>query len=178
MSDAFDTLAAEVGAKKLPPVHLWNPQHVDEIDIRIRDDGVWFHDGREISRKSIARVFSTILAKDGEDFYLVTPVDKLKIKVDDAPFVVVDFESSGRGEQQKIIFKTNMDDVVPLDVEHPIFVTFDGDEPRPYLRVRGELDALILRGVFYRLVDLIEDDDATLLSVWSYGHEFRLGQID
>ena len=178
MSDAFNRLATEVGTTKLPPIHLWNPQHVGEINIRIRDDGVWIHDGREITRKSIARVFSTILAKEGDDFFLVTPVDKLKIQVDDAPFVAVDFESSGRGVEQKLLFKTNMDDVVRVDAQHPIHVCFHGDEPRPYVRVRGELDALILRSVFYRLIDLIEDDDTKVLSIWSYGQEFHLGEIE
>ena len=178
MSDAFNKLVAEVDSKRLPPVNLWNPKQIGEINIRIRADGIWFHDGREIERKSIARVFSTILRKDGEQFYLVTPLEKLKIQVEDAPFVAVDFESRGSERDQEIVFKTNMGDVVRADAEHPIHVYFDGDEPRPYLRVRDELDALIVRSVFYRLVDLIADDDATKLSFWSYGVEFKLGEFE
>ena len=178
MTSAFNNLIAEIEKQKLPPVQMWNPVSVGEIDIRISADGVWFHDGREIQRQSIARVFSTILRKDGDRFYLVTPGEKLLVRVDDAPFVAVDFETHGSGKEQEIVFKTNMGDVVRADQYHPISLTFNGEEPRPYVRVRDELDALIVRSVFYRLVDLIEDDDAKKLSVWSFGVEFHLGEID
>ena len=166
---AFDALLEQIGSNSLPPVERWKPERTGEIDILIRKDGVWEHEGRELQRKSIAKVFSTILIQDGEDYYLTTPVEKLRIRVEDTPFVIVDMESSGAGHSQRLLFKTNMGDVVPLDQDHPLTVTKTHTDIRPIVRVRASLDARILNSVYARLADLVEDSEASELKLWSYG---------
>lgn len=170
---AYQGLIELLKSQKYPPVHTWNPQREGVIDIRIQADGTWFHDGREITRKGIAKVFSSILRREGTSFYLVTPVEKLRIEVEDAPFIATDFEVQGDGPEQNILFKTNMDDVVMLGRDHPLTMNQVATEFRPYLEVRDGLQALITRSAFYRLADhAIEDGhDAILVS---NGAKFRL----
>ena len=127
---------------------------VGEIDIRIAANGDWYHDGELIKRFAIARVFSTILRLDEGQHFLVTPGEKLRIHVDDAPFLAVDMETEGEGRARRILFTTNMGDVVLVDADHPIRVEERHGQPRPYVEVRRGLRALIARSVFYRLVDL------------------------
>ena len=98
------------GERGLPPVHLWNPPHCGEIDIRIRKDGVWFHEGTPIGREALVRLFSTVLRLDPDGYHLVTPVEKMKITVEDAPFVAVDFTAAGAGAEQVLRFVTNVGD--------------------------------------------------------------------
>lgn len=178
MTSEFNRLLDVARDRRLPPVDQWHPERVGEIDIRIRADGVWFHEGSQIKRHSIAKVFSTILRRDGDDYYLVTPGEKLRIVVEDAPFVAVAMEVEGAGRSQKLLFTTNCDDHVVADADHPINVVDNGGEPRPYVRIRGGMDALIVRSVFYRLVDLVEmiegDEE---LAVYSDGVRFVLGRV-
>lgn len=137
-------------------MHLWNPPFCGDLDMRIARDGTWFYQGTPIGRPGLVRLFSTILRKDGDAYFLVTPVEKVGITVDDAPFVAVDFvEMSG-----VITFETNVGDTVSAGAEHPIRVERDPKtgEPSPYVRVRANLDALIDRKSFYRLVDIGEVD--------------------
>ena len=145
----------------LPPVHLWNPPHCGELDMRIARDGTWFYLGTPIGRKELVRLFSTILRKDGEDYVLVTPVGKVGITVDDAPFVAVDFEVSDKGPDQTLTFVTNVGDRTTAGPEAPIRVERDPEtgEPAPYVLVRANLEALIDRKSFYRLVELGEHQD-------------------
>jgi hypothetical protein len=128
--------------------------------MRIARDGTWFYLGTPIGRKELVRLFSTILRKDGEDYFLVTPVEKVGITVEDAPFVAVDFEVEGRGPNQRIVFATNVGDRAEAGREHPVRVERDPDtgEPSPYVLVRANLEALIDRKSFYRLVDLGEHE--------------------
>ena len=151
-SIASSARAAQKGG--LPPVHLWNPPHCGHIDMRIARDGTWFYLGTPIGRAELVRLFSTILRKDGDDYVLVTPVEKVGITVDDAPFVAVDFNKRGDG----LAFETNVGDRMIAGPEHPIRVERDPDtgEPSPYVLVRANLEALIDRKSFYRLVDLGE----------------------
>jgi hypothetical protein len=144
----------------LPPVHLWNPPFCGDLDMRIARDGTWFYLGTPIGRKELVRLFSTILRKDGEHYFLVTPVEKVGITVEDAPFVAVDFEVEGRGPNQRIVFATNVGDRAEAGPGHPIRVERDPDtgEPSPYVLVRANLEALIDRKSFYRLVDLGEHE--------------------
>lgn len=173
MSTPFNQLLQLLETQKHPPVESWNPTSVGDIDIRIRDDGVWFHEGREIKRVGLARIFSSILRKEGSEFFLVTPAEKLRIRVDDAPFLAVDFEVEGEGNGQKILFRTNVDDVVLLGTDHPLKVHLANGEQRPYIEVRNGLQALISRSAFYRLVDYArKDGDEALLT--SDGTTFRL----
>jgi hypothetical protein len=141
----------------LPPVHLWNPPFCGDIDMRIARDGTWFYMGTPIGRFELARLFSTILRKDGPDYFLVTPVEKVGIIVDDAPFVAVDFNPRGDGLE----FETNMGDKFVAGPDHPIRVERDHEtgEPSPYVLVRRNLEALIDRKSFYRLVEIGEHED-------------------
>ena len=172
-----DSLAASARAaakKGPPPVHLWNPPYCGELDIRIARDGTWFYLGTPIGRKPLVRLFSSILKREGERHYLVTPVEKVGIRVDDAPFVAVDFRAEGEGEAQAITFVTHVDDEVTAGPEHPIRVALDPEtgEPAPYVHVRRGLEALIDRKSFYRLVELgteHEVDGAPWFGVWSAG---------
>jgi hypothetical protein len=152
-------LAATVQAaarKGPPPVHLWNPPYCGEIDMRIARDGTWFHDGTPIGRMPLVKLFSSILRREEDRYFLVTPVEKLGIRVDDAPLLAIDFEVEGEGEGQNLRFFTRTDDEVVASAENPIRVVRDPTtgEPAPYVHVRRGLEALIDRKSFYRLVDL------------------------
>jgi hypothetical protein len=163
--------AKQAPGRGLPPVHLWNPAHSGEIDIRIATDGAWYHEGGRIGREAMVRLFSTILRKDPDGIYLVTPVEKLKITVEDAPFVAVRVDREGEG----LRFTTNVGDEVVAGAENPIRVEVAEDgEPRPYVHVRRGLEALIARPVFYELVEMGEDRGGRL-GVASNGAWFELG---
>jgi hypothetical protein len=163
---------------KLPPVHLWNPPFCGDLDMEIRRDGTWFYEGTPIGRKPLVRLFSTILKVEDGKFYLVTPVEKVGIRVEDAPFVAVDFEAAGQAEKQVISFTTNVGDTVIAGPEHEIRVLRDASgEPSPYVHVRAGLEALIDRKSFYRLVDLGEAhrvDGTDWFGVWSNGAFFPI----
>lgn len=148
--------AAKAGKDGGAPVHLWNPPYCGEIDIRIARDGTWFHDGTPIGRMGLVKLFSSILKREGDRFFLVTPVEKVGIVVDDAPFVAVDFDVAGTGADQVITFVTHVGDRVTAGPDHPIRVERDAatGEPSPYVMVRAGLEALIDRKSFYRLVEL------------------------
>lgn len=164
------------GEKGLPPVHLWNPDFCGHIDMRIARDGTWFYQGTPIGRKPMVKLFSSILRRDGDDYVLVTPVEKVGIQVDDAPFVAVALEVSGQGAEQILRFITQVDDPVEVDGQHPLRVEIDPDsqEPSPYVRVRDNLEALIHRNVFYQLVEMAQVQEGWL-GVWSHGQFFRIG---
>jgi hypothetical protein len=166
--------------KGLPPVHLWNPDFCGDIDMRIARDGTWFYLGTPIGRKPMVRLFSTIIRRDGDDYFLITPVEKVGITVDDAPFVATLLDVQGEGESQVLRFTTNVEDVVEAGADHPLRVSIDPatQEPAPYLHVRANLEALIHRNVFYQLVDLSvtrEIDGERWMGVWSDGEFFRIG---
>lgn len=163
---------------KRPPVHKWNPDFCGDIDMRIARDGSWHYMGTPIGRKRMVKLFSTILRHDRDGkYYLVTPVEKIGIRVDDAPFVAVEMEVTGEGRARTIAFRTNVDDYVILDADHPLRVEIDPEteEPSPYIVVRDRLEALITRSVFYDLVELAEERDGTF-GVWSRNSFFPLGQ--
>jgi len=145
----------QTSRRGLPPVHLWNPPHCGEIDIVIRRSGLWFHEGTPIGREALVRLFSTVLRKDPDGFYLVTPIEKMKITVEDAPFVAVRVDRVG----EALRFLTNVGDEVEAGPEHAIRVDADPKtgEPQPYLHVRRGLEALIARSVFYELVEMAEE---------------------
>ena len=172
----FQELLKAARDRHLPPVEQWNPARVGVIDIRIAANGDWYHEGDPIRRFRIAKLFATILRLDDGEHFLVTPAEKLKIRVDDAPFIATDMESEGEGRARRILFTTNVDDVVLADAEHPIVVEDRDGEPRPYVEVRSGLRALIARSVFYRLVDLAHEEPDGQFSVWSAGARFVLGQ--
>ena len=160
VTPSAESLAASARAAKkggLPPVHLWNPPFCGDLDMRIARDGTWFYLGTPIGRFELVKLFSTILRRDGDDYFLVTPVEKVGITVDDAPFVAVDFNQVDDG----LVFETNVGDLVTAGAENPIRVVRDVEtgEPSPYVLVRSNLEALIDRKSFYRLVDIGETAD-------------------
>jgi uncharacterized protein len=155
-----------------------------DIDMRITRDGTWHYMGTPITRPALARLFATILRRgpDG-DYYLVTPVERARIRVDDAPFVAVEMRASGAGREQRLRFRLNVDVWIDADAAHPIRVASDPDDqtPAPYLLVRDGLEALIGRSVFYELVELalVEImDGSDMLGVWSAGQFFVLGPAE
>lgn len=154
-----------------------------EFGIRIARDGTWFYHGSPIGRKSLVRLFSTVLRRGADGgYWLVTPAERGRIEVEEAPFTAVALDARGSGPAQDLVFRTNVDDTVTADGAHPIRVAEDGrGEPRPYVLVREGLEALILRPVFYQLVDLaIERADergARTYGVWSGGTFFVLGAV-
>jgi hypothetical protein len=157
----------------LPPVHLWHPAHCGDIDIVIKRDGLWFHEGTPIGREALVRLFSTVLRKDPDGFHLVTPVEKMKITVEDAPFIAVRVDKVG----EALRFLTNVGDEVEAGPDNAIRVDADPvtGEPRPYLHVRRGLEARIRRPVFYELVELAEEretPEGPRLGVWSNGAWF------
>jgi hypothetical protein len=163
---------------ELPPLHLWHPEKVEDIDIKIARDGAWFHEGGEIKRIELARLFSTILRREDDGFYyLVTPQVKYRISVEDAPFIAV----SVYKDNDRLIFVTNFGESVVLDDTHPFWVeTRSNGEPAPYVNVRDNLDALVSRNAFYDLVELAEEKitgKIKTLIVRSCGKEFLVGEL-
>jgi len=178
-AEGLATAARKAGKRGLPPVHLWNPEFCGDLDMRIARDGTWFYLGTPIGRKELVRLFSTIVRKDGEDYFLVTPVEKVGITVDDAPFVAVDFDVSNPGPAQEVTFTTNVEDTVTAGPENPIRVTLNPDtgEPSPYVLVRANLEALIDRKSFYRLIDIgtqHQIDGRDWFGIWSSGTFFPI----
>ena len=171
---AFEELLKVARDRSLPPVERWQPARVGDIDIRIAANGDWFHEGALVKRFAIARLFATILRVENGEHFLVTPAEKLRIRVDDAPFIATDFETEGEGTKRRIVFAINVGDAVLVDAEHSIVVEDRDGEPRPYVHVRDGLRALIARPAFYRLVDLAEEADGKV-GVWSAGERFVLG---
>ena len=137
------------------PVHLWNPLYCGEIDMRIAADGTWFYCGSPIGRAPLVQLFASILRKDEDRYVLVTPVERVGIEVDDAPFLAVEMIAGEENGEAKLTFRTNVDDVVTVDAEHPLrFERGAADGIKPYVRVRGGLWALVKRALYYDLVAL------------------------
>lgn len=175
LNELFDHLSARQAGKKLPPVRDWDPPRTGTIDIVIRRDGTWYHEGEPIRRQPLVNLFATVLRRDPEGYFLVTPAEKLLIEVEDAPFVAIDMEVKGEGDATELLFSTNVDDHVVADARHPLWVEEHGDEPRPYVEVRDGLNALLSRAVFYRLVDQARQEGDEL-AVYSCGQRFVLGR--
>lgn len=173
----LEALLKEQAGDRLPPVETWNPPYCGDIGMRIRNDGVWFYQGSPIGRKPLVKLFSRVLRKDEDGrHYLVTPVEKVDVAVDDAPFLAVEMEVQGSGEGQVLTFRTNVDDVVRCGQDHALRFVEEtpGGGLKPYLRVRGRLVALVTRALYYDLVELAVPgkDGADRLIVWSAGIPF------
>ncbi len=178
---SFAALLQAARREGYPPVDRWDPPYCGEIDIRIAADGTWYHEGRPIRRPELVKLFSRVLRRDEDGHtYLVTPVEKMRITVEDAPLHVAQMEVDGTDEQQRILLRTLTDDVFPLDAEHPLRMRKapGRDELRPYVRARGRLEAVLLRPVYYELAQLLVEgrDEAgrPAWGVWSAGCFFPL----
>ncbi len=161
--------------KSLPPVHLWNPPFCGNIDMRIAADGTWYYMNSPIGRKPLYTMFASVLRKDGEDYFLVTPVEKCGIKVDDAPFLAIRMSVTGTGRAQAITFETNVDDQVTVSSSHPLRLAEEQGSGglKPYVLVRANLEALVARALFYDLVARGEVN-GEWFGVWSSGTFFPM----
>lgn len=164
--------------QKLPPVERWSPTHCGDSEMRIARDGTWFHQGSPIGRQAMVRLFSTILRREPDGRYvLVTPVEKLDIAVEDAPFQAIEVKVDGEGQTASLTFKLNTGDLVTASADRPLRFEQDVEGPRPYLRVRGELDALIARPVYYELAALALESGDQPAGVWSGGCFFPIEPV-
>lgn len=163
--------------RALPPVHLWKPDFSGDLDIQITRDGRWIHEGGQIKRPAMVTLFSTILWREGERYFLVTPVEKVGIQVEDVPFFFVGLDVRQGSQGQELVFTSSTDDVVVASAEHPLRVETapDSDEPSPYLMVRYGMEGRLNRAVFYQLADLAEERDGEF-GVESCGQWFVLGK--
>ena len=159
------------------------PMLCGDIDMRIDRNGVWYYHGSPIGRQELVKLFASVLKRDESgDFWLITPVEKARIQVEDAPFLAVELFTEGSGADQKLTIRTNIDEIVTIDTEHPLEVEFDPEtrEPAPYVTLRSGIRARLTRSVYYELVEL--GDEAThnqeaLYGVSSYGTFFPLGRL-
>ena len=161
--------------RKLPPVESWNPTHCGPSDMRIARDGTWFHQGSPIERQAMVRLFSTILRREPDGGYvLVTPVEKLDIEVEDAPFVAVEMKSEAEGRSRSLAFRLNTGDLIVAGPANRILLRRGGEDPHPYVEVRRGLDALIARPVYYELAEIALAEGAEPPGLWSNGAFFPL----
>ena len=171
IDDLFEQLEQAGKDRRLPPLDRWHPEREGEIDIRIAADGTWFHEGGAFRRPALVRLLASVLRREGDGYFLVSPHEKLRITVEDAPLLATDCEQRGEGRHGELLFSTNGGDHVVADAAHAVFMR----NGRPYVQVRDGLDALIVRSVFYRLVDSCELDEAGA-RLWSRGQCFQLDE--
>ncbi len=175
----------QVAAKGIPPVHRWHPEEERDIDLVIRRDGTWLYLGTPITRPRLVRLFASVLRKesgqDGDEYYLVTPVEKCRLRVEDVPFQVVLLEVEASGREQRLIGTTDMAEVVPIDAEHPLRIAVQGEEWIPYMVIRDTMEARFTRNVYYQLAELLVVEplagttgNTDWLGVWSAGQFFPL----
>ena len=176
--DSLTQAARGAAAKGLPPVHLWNPPFCGDLDMRIATDGTWFYLGTPIGRPALVKLFSTVLKREDDKYFLVTPVEKVGIRVDDVPFMAVEMEQEGAGASRKLSFRTNVDDWVPCNGEHRLrFETASDGGITPYLHVRSDLWAKVTRALYYDLVAMGEErvvDGREMFGVMSSGEFFAM----
>ncbi|MBN8980341.1 MAG: DUF1285 domain-containing protein [Rhizobiales bacterium] len=170
--------ARGAAAKGLPPVHLWNPPFCGDLDMRIATDGTWFYLGTPIGRHALVKLFSTILKRENGKYFLVTPVEKVGIRVDDVPFMAVELIEEGEGTSRKLSFRTNMDDWVPCNRDHRLRFEMAADGGlTPYLHVRADLWAKVTRPLYYDLVEMGEErivEGREMFGVISNGEFFAM----
>ena len=169
-------LAALIADQKLPPVEKWHPERCGHSDMRIARDGTWFYQGSPIGRPAMVKLFSTVLRREPDGSHvLVTPVEKLDIDVEDAPFIATLVTSEGEGRARQLGFTLNTGDAVIAGPDNRLWVEQgEGGEPRPYIHVRRGLDALIARSVYYELAELALAEDNDAIGLWSGGMFFPL----
>jgi len=178
VTPSAEGIAASAKAAKtrgMPPLEQWDPPFCGDLDMQIKRDGTWFYQGTPIGRIELVKLFATILWREGDDYFLKTPVEKVGLTVEDAPFVAVDFEAEGEGENRKLTFVTNVGDKAVAGPDRPIRVVRDDEtgEPSPYVLVRRNLEALIDRKSFYRLVDMGSHHEGWF-GLWSDGKFFGI----
>jgi hypothetical protein len=182
MAAAKDAANKAAAGKRLPPVHLWNPPFCGDLDMRIAGDGTWFYMGTPIGRPALVRLFSTILKREAGKYFLVTPVEKVGIRVDDAPFLAVEMQTENVDGARRLRFRTNVDDWVICDSDHRLrFETSRDGGLTPYLHVRADLWAKVTRAIYYDLVEMGEErtvDGREMFGVESAGEFFAMADAD
>ncbi len=178
--DALLQAASEGRATGVRPVEKWNPPYCGDIGMEIRRDGTWFYQGSPIGRIALVKLFASILRKDDDGrTYLVTPAEKVDVAVEDAPFLAVEMAVDGAGREQRLTFRTNLDDVATVDADHPLRFEASGPDGglKPYVVVRGRLEALATRAVYAELVELAaaRDEGGDVVGVWSGGVWWAMG---
>lgn len=180
--DPFE-MVRKIKSRGPAPVHLWDPPFCGDMDMQILRDGSWVHEGSVIRRPAMVALFASVLMREGDEYFLVTPVEKVRITVEDCPFVAQQMDATGKGSQQSLLFTTNLGETATADAEHPLCIDSDpvSGEPHPTVHIRSGLNALINRAVFYRLVELAEAgesvDGEPVMGVWSGGEFFPLGDL-
>ena len=184
MSD-FDQIIADIESSQaaLAAKKGWNPTREGAIDIRIAADGCWYHEGRQFQRDALVKLFASVLRRENDTYFLITPAEKLRIEVEDAPFVATLVETVTSDQGDAIVFTTNLGERILLDRDHALRIDTDPHtgEPRPYVHMDAGLEALISRSAFFDLINLAEQrerDGSTVLTVRSLDQEFELGSID
>ncbi len=175
--------ARRAGGRGLPPVHLWNPPDCGDIDMRIASDGTWFYQKTPIGRAALVKLFASVLKREGDKYFLVTPVEKCGIAVDDAPFLAVELRVEETGAGRRLNFRTNVDDWVACGPEHALRFEPEPETGglKPYLHVRRDLWAKVTRALFYDLVDLGEEREIAgerMFGVASEGEFFAMAPAD
>lgn len=180
----LESLLTQQNQNSLPPVEQWNPPHRREIGLEILRDGTWLYQGSPITRSAMVRLFASVLRRDADGRYvLVTPVEMVDITVQDAPFLAVELQVDGTGRAQQLVFRTNVGDIVQCGPEHPLRFETEAESGglKPYVHVRGRLEALVTRALYYDLVELATQPgerpqgmDAEVPGIWSGGQFFRL----
>ena len=181
--DAIAGAAKGAGDKGPPPVHLWNPPFCGDLDMRIASDGTWFYLKTPIGRPALVKLFASVLKREGERYFLVTPVEKCGIVVDDAPFLAVELEVEQGGDGQVLNFRTNVDDWVICGGDHALRFEPEAETGglKPYLHVRRDLWAKVTRALFYDLVELGEERDVggeRMFGIVSAGKFFAMAPAD
>ncbi len=181
---SFDSASIEpqlkqAAAQGLPAVNSWKPELSGDIDLRIDRQGQWYHESTRFERDALAKMFASILRKEGDDYFVLTPVEKWRIQVDDVPFLITEMELVNPGPEQQLEMKTSLGDQLCVGADHPLWLKTDSvsGEPTPYVRVRDQLDGLLSRPVFYQLVELAgehEINGVPHFGVYSSGQFFCL----
>jgi len=169
--------------KKFPPVHLWNPPLCENVEMRIDREGRWFFMNSPIGRERMVKLFSKVLRLDEDgEYYLVTPVEKIRVEVEERPFLIIDYQLIKKGKEQLISFETNTSDIFLLDKDHPITVSINPitDEPKPYVLVRSNLEGIISRNIYYKLIELAKTKKVAgeqILVLKSGNQDFEIGRL-
>lgn len=172
---SLSAIAELAEAQELPPVEEWQPEETGDSEMRINADGSWLHQGSPINRPAMVRAFSTLLRREPDESYaLVTPYQKLSIAVEDAPFIAVQMESEGQGKDRKMAFRLNTDHLVVANAEHSLRFPASEEAPQPYLHVRGGLEAVLARPVYYELAEQALEDNLDPFGLWSHGAFFPI----
>lgn len=178
MTNPLEKLFKECQQNKHPPVHLWNPPHCGDIGLKIDEAGTWWYQGSSIKRHNMVKLFSTILRKEEDGSHvLVTPVEKIIIEVEDVPFIAVELQIEGSGPEQKIFIRTNVDEVITIDENHPVTFRIDPENKglKPYIEIRNGLLARLTRTMTYDLLEKLEEQQVNgqdCVGIWSSGHFF------